>query len=127
MQKRKQFINHLENALSCTCFTTRTLTDLYNKSHATSFSEKNLVLVETSIRELTAIGQLGFGTNEFGIVVYSLQEKNATFEVNWGVATSLIDSDSWGNQSKVLSGVPFDSIKQTSLKGLYAYYLLKFV
>lgn len=123
IMKKVTFVSNLELALEKTALTTRAITDLYNFTHGTSFSEKNLVLVQSGFRELSAIAQLGFTGNRFGMIIYSLQEKNAAIEVTWGVSSIVLDFDSYGNQKQILGGVLFDTIKQTNLTGHYSYYL----
>ena len=65
-------VNTLKNVTELTPYSPRLIVDLYNFAHGTSYLPENLVYLQSAIRKLSAIGQLGFTGTEFGIMIYSL-------------------------------------------------------
>ena len=120
-------VNTTHSALNQVNWSPRTLTDLYNNSHGTSFSPKNLVYVQTAVSKLISIGQLGFSSNQFGVLLYALPFNDSKTEINFGVFDSELDNSIAGSVSTHWINIPFTKVKQTNSACSFAYMLFKFV
>lgn len=119
--------NKTDVILSSTPFDRVFLTDWYNQATQSSEIPQNLVYEQIAVRKLTAIGQIGFGSREFGLLVHAEQTNTSIIEVSFGSLNSVVlDNTVNGNVNLSLHNKPFTEIRQSNSEGFYTYIKFKY-